>query len=202
MVCGRSHVAPASGGANERFQISLTALHQLIAYAATTPGRTIILWVSPGWPLLSGPEIQLDAKQHQQIFGDVVGLSTELGKANVILYNINPLGPGENLIRTDYYQEFIKGVSKSAQTNLADLSLQVLATQSGGLVLEGNSDVAGMLKRCLAETESWYEITFDAPPAEQPNEYHLVEITVDKPGLIARTRNGYYAQPYSNSLPR
>lgn len=182
-------------GADERVQISLTALHQLIAYAASTPGRTIILWVSPGWPLLSGPGIELDSKQQQQIFGDVVGLSTQLRQANVILYNINPIGPGENLLRAGYYQEFTKGVSKSAQTNLTDLSLQVLATQSGGLVLEGNSDVAGMLKRSLAETESWYEITFDAPPAERPNEYHHVEITVDKPGLIARTRNGYYDQP-------
>jgi VWFA-related protein len=182
-------------GANDRVQISLAAVRQLTAYAASTPGRTIILWVSPGWPLLSGTRIQLDSKQQRQIFDDVVTFSTQLRQANVTLYNINPLGVEENLLRADYYQEFVKGVSKSDQTDLADLSLQVLAIQSGGLVLNGSNDVTGALKRCLTDTESWYEITFDASVAERPNEYHHIEITMGKPGLTARTSNGYYAQP-------
>jgi hypothetical protein len=125
----------------------------------------------------------------------VITFSPQLRQANVTLYNINPLGPGENLLRANYYQEFVKGVSKSAQTDLADLSLQVLAAQSSGLVLQGDSDVAGLLTRCLEDTASWYEITFDPPVADWPNEFHRVEITVDKPGLTARTRTGYYTQP-------
>ena len=28
------------------------------------------------------------------------------------------------------------------------------------------------------------------------DEYHTLEVKVDKPGLTARTRTGYYAQPY------
>jgi VWFA-related protein len=182
-------------GADERFQISLTAVRQLSAYAATIPGRKIVLWVSPGWPLLSGENIQLSSKQQQQIFGNVVSFSKQLQQANITLYNINPLGPDENLFSADYYQNFLKGVSNPGQTDLADLSLQVLAIQSGGLVLNGSSDVAGGLKRFMADTESWYEIAFETPIAERPNEYHQIEITVDKPGLIARTRDGYYAQP-------
>jgi VWFA-related protein len=182
-------------GANDRVQISLTAVRQLTAYAASVPGRTIVLWVSPGWPLLSGARIQLDSKQQRQIFDDVITFSAQLRRANVTLYNINPLGPGENLLRANYYQDFVKGVSKSDQTDLADLSLQVLAAQSGGLVLQGDSDVTGLLTRCLEDTASWYEITFDPAVAERPNEYHRVEITVDKPGLTARTRTGYYTQP-------
>ena len=182
-------------GANDRVQISLTAVRQLTAYAASSPGRTILLWISPGWPLLSGTRIDLDAKQQNQIFGDVVVFSTQLRQAGVTLYNINPLGPSENLFRADYYQSFTKGVSKPSQTDLADLSLQVLALQTGGLVLNGSSDVAEGLKRCLHDTEGWYEITFDGAAAEKANEYHHVEIKVDKPGLTARTRDGYYAQP-------
>jgi VWFA-related protein len=182
-------------GANERVQISLQAVHELASYASGRPGRTIILWISPGWPLLSGPRIDLDNRQQQQIFGNVVAFSTELRQANVTLYNINPLGPGENLVRADYYTDFLKGVSKPGQTDLADISLQVLAAQSGGLVLQGSSDVSSMLSRCLDDTKAWYEITFDALGAEQPNEYHHIAISVDKPGLSARTRDGYYAQP-------
>jgi hypothetical protein len=39
-----------------------------------------------------------------------------------------------------------------------------------------------------------YEITFDAPCAERANEYHQVEIKVDKPNLMVRARQGYFAQ--------
>ncbi len=43
--------------------------------------------------------------------------------------------------------------------------------------------------------QSWYEITFDPLPADKPNEYHQIQIKLDKPGLVARTRTGYYANP-------
>jgi hypothetical protein len=39
-----------------------------------------------------------------------------------------------------------------------------------------------------------YEITFDAPCAERANEYHQVGVKVDRPNLIVRARQGYFAQ--------
>jgi VWFA-related protein len=182
-------------GANDRVQISLTALRQLISYGTTVPGRKIVLWVSPGWPLLSGAHVDLDSKQQQQIFNDVVMFSTQLRQANMTLYNINPIGAGENFFQESYFHDFEKGISKPAQTDVGDLSLQVLAVQSGGLTIQGNNDITAMLKKCVSELESWYEITFDPRSAERPNEYHHIGIILDKPGLIARTRDGYYAQP-------
>ena len=194
---GLREITRSSGiwGADERVQISLAAVGQLSAYAASIPGRKILVWISPGWPLLSGAGIDLDSKQQQQIFGNVVSFSRQLREANLTLYNINPLGPGEDLLRADFYEEFVKGVSKPGQTDLADLSLQVLTVQSGGLVMQGNTDVAGSLRKCLVDSESWYEISFDAVAGEQPNQYHHIQVVVDKPGLVARTRDGYYSQP-------
>jgi VWFA-related protein len=182
-------------GADDQSRISLAAVNQLTGYAATLPGRKIVLWISPGWPLLSGVRIQLDSQQQRQIFSNIVSFSTQLREANVTLYNINPLGVGQPLLRADYYENFLKGVKKPGEDDLGDLGLQVLAVQSGGLALETNSDVEGQLKKCLADTEAWYEITFDAAVPEQPNEYHHIEIKLNKPGLVARTRDGYYAQP-------
>jgi hypothetical protein len=50
-------------------------------------------------------------------------------------------------------------------------------------------------KRCLDETNSFYEINFNPPPAEQPDEFHAIQLQIRPPGLTVRTRNGYYAQP-------
>ena len=194
---GLREITRSSGywGASERLDLSLKAINQLIAYARTLPGRKAILWVSPGWPLLSSVRTDLDAKQQKQVFGNIVAISTAMREANMTLYNINPLGVQESLARTDYYQTFLRGISKPEQTDLGDLGLQVLAIQSGGLALESSSDVAGGLRRCTEELGSWYEIGITAPAAEHANEYHHVEVRVDRPGLTARTRDGYYAQP-------
>jgi VWFA-related protein len=120
---GLREISRSSGiwGANERLLISLTAMQQLTSYAGSIPGRKIVLWVSPGWPLLSGARIELDGKQQQQIFANVVSFSKELQRSNLTLYSINPLGPDESLLREDYYENFVKGVSNPNQTDLADL---------------------------------------------------------------------------------
>ncbi len=93
--------------------------------------------------------IQLSSQQQNQIFANVVAFSNELQQSNVTLYSINPLGVDESIYRGNYYQSFVKGVSTSSQTDLADLSLQVLAVQSGGLALNGSNDVVGALKTCV-----------------------------------------------------
>jgi len=182
----------------ERFQISLTAFDQLINFAAALPGRKIVVWISPGWPLISGPEVDLTAKQQQDLFSTIVSFSTRLRDADMTLYNINPVGVMESLERTDYYQTFLKGVAKPGDVMPGNLGVQVLAVQSGGLATESDSDVAGMIHKCLADVSSWYEITFDPPPSEKPNEYHHIEIKLDQRDLTARTRDGYYANPTAN----
>jgi VWFA-related protein len=186
-------------GASERLQLSLQAFRQLTASEARNPGRKIMLWVSPGWPLLSGARVEIDAKQQAQIFADVVGLNTQLLRAGVTVYNVNPLGATEALLRTSYYKEFVKGVSKPSQVAAGNLGLQVLAVQSGGLVLDFNNDVTSLLQQCLSDVAPYYEISFTPATAERPDEYHHLEIKIAKPGLTARTRQGYYAQPATHN---
>ena len=153
-----------------------------------------MLWISPGWPLLSGPNVHLSAKQQEGIFATIVDLSTQLREARLTLYSIDSIGADENLTQVDYYQSFVKGVSETDQAQIGNLGLQVLATQSGGLALN-STGVTELLQQCIADTDAYYEISFASAPAERPNEYHHIEVRVTKPGLISRTRQGYYAQP-------
>lgn len=182
-------------GATERLQYSLAALSQLTASLARQPGRKIIVWVSPGWPLLSGPRIELTTKDQHQIFSDVVSFSTQLRQAGITLYSVNPVGNGESLSRASYYKDFLKPASKPSQVNAGNLGLPVLAIQSGGLAFDLDNDLAAMLQQCVSDTAPFYEISFDSTPAERPDEYHQLEVKITKPGLTARTRQGYYAQP-------
>jgi VWFA-related protein len=185
-------------GATERVQYSLQALSQL-AVPEAHQARKILIWISPGWPLLSGPNVELDGKQQAEIYAQIASLSTQLRQARVTLYNVNPLGAGESIYRGTYYEDFLKGVSKPSQVNLGNLGLQVLAIQSGGLAFDFNNDVPTLLQQCISDIAPYYEISFAAPAAERPDEYHHLEVRIAKSGLIARTRQSYYAQPANHN---
>ena len=182
-------------GAADRLGISLQGLRQLADSSVKRPERRILVWISPGWPLLSGPEVELTSKQQQQLFDDIVSFSTQLRLARITLYSVNPIGAGESVFRGSYYQEFLKGVSKPSQVNAGNLALPVIALQSGGLALDFNNDMSALLQKCVSDSAPYYEISFDAAPSERPNEYHALEVKLDKPGVTARTSQGYYAQP-------
>jgi VWFA-related protein len=181
-------------GAEDRLQLSLKTLAGLTAAEAAKPGRKMIIWISPGWPLLSGPRIDLSAKDEKGIFASIVQISTTLRQAGITLYSVDPLGLGD-LRRASYYEEFLKGVTGPNHVDIADLALQVIATQSGGLVTHGSNSIVDGIDRSIADLSAYYVLTMQAAPADKPNEYHAIEVKVATPGLTARTRTGYYAQP-------
>jgi VWFA-related protein len=177
----------------DRVHLSLVAAQKLAVKEASRPGRKIILWVSPGWPLLSRPGLNYDDKQTQQLFGQTVVMSTLLRRAGVTFYTVNPVGAAEGPHQLDY-DVFLKGASKPSQALPGYLALQVLSIQSGGLALTGSNDIAGDLARCLTDFTSYYELSFDPAPDERRDNLHNLQVKVSQPGVTARTRTGYYSQ--------
>lgn len=183
-------------GAGDRFQLSLRTIGQLAEYEATKPGRKLVVWVSPGWPLLSGPQVQLTSKEQDQLFNSVVTISGALRRANITLDSIDPLGTADaGGFRTFYWEQFVKGVKSPNQVSIGNLGLQVLAAQSGGRVLNSNNDITDQLGECISDANAYYVLTFEGLPGDGPNDYHSIEVKVDRPGAVVRTRAGYYAQP-------
>jgi VWFA-related protein len=189
-------------GAGDRVQLSLSTLEQLAAYEEPRPGRKLVVWISPGWPLLSGPRIELTTKQQEGFFNSIVRLSDLLRRSRITLYDVDPLGTADaGGLRTSYYEEFLKGVTAARNVQLGNLGLQVLASQSGGRVLNSNNDIAGEIAECIADANAYYILTFEGLPGDGPNDYHALKVEVDKHGLTARTRAGYYAQPEHARAP-
>jgi len=189
-------------GASDRLQLSLRTVGELAEHEATRPGRKLVIWISPGWALLSGPNVELSSKNQQQIFRSIVALSGQLRQARITLYNIDPLGLADaGGLRTSYYREFLKGVRTPNQVHFGNLGLQVLATQSGGLVLNSSNDVAEEIAKCVADANAFYVLSFEGLAGDGPDDYHALDIKVDRPGVVARTRAGYYAQPEQMRAP-
>jgi hypothetical protein len=148
--------------------------------------------MSPGWYLTTNALIDRVPIPYQNIFTNIVTLSTSLRAARITLYSIEPGGTSGV---TDYYRLYLKGVDSPKHSDYDDLFLQVLATQSGGKVVPGSNDVAVQIDQCLSDAKAYYVLTFKPLPAAHPNELHEIKVAVDRPGLTARTRYSYYAQP-------
>jgi len=181
-------------GAIERLNKSLATLGQLADFEVKRPGRKLVIWMSPGWTFLASPLVQLSAKDQLGLFRTAVSLSDALQRARITLYNVNPAGSGGNALKS-YYKSFVKGVTAAKQMQVGNLALQVLAYQSGGLILNSSNDLAAEIATCVNDANAFYILTFQAAPGDGPNEYHALEVNIDKPGMEARTRTGYYAQP-------
>jgi VWFA-related protein len=178
----------------DRINLSLSALSQISDYEATLPGWKLLLWVSPGWPAIGGRRVNLNAGSQRGIFKNIVTLSEQLRQAQITLHSIDPSGTFEGAtLRTSLYKEYLKGVSQPKQADFGDLALQVLATHSGGLVLNTSNDLASQISTCVADATTYYTLTFNPARGDGPNEYHVLDIKVA--GAMARTLWGYYANP-------
>jgi VWFA-related protein len=178
-------------GAADRLQMSLSQLSQLAAYEATQPGRKMVLVISPGWPLLPVAGDESDMKQRNWVFNSVVQFTNGLREANIQLYCLDPFDLG----RTNpfYYEGYRKGVATAKDATYPNLALQVLAEHSGGQVIINGRDISGELKTAVRDASASYELTFDVAPADRQNEYHALQVEVDKPKVTVHTNSGYYA---------
>ena len=178
--------------AMDRERLSLNALEFIATDLSKRPGRKLLIWLAAGWPLMSDESWKGTTRERLWILNTVAGLSAALRDARITIYSINPFGVGHG---NTFYKRFLQYPNSLNETDYGDLFLQVLAIQSGGTVQYGSNDIANQIDRCIADGSSFYELSFEVPPSATPNEAHSIEVRMNRPDLVARTRTGYYAQP-------
>jgi VWFA-related protein len=196
----RASQAEMENAAYERLTMSMHVLEQLVQAEAGRPGRKLVVWISPGWSLLSSQDVNLTDKVRQQVFHYMVEFSTNLRLTGMTLYNVDPLRTADS--STSFlYREFLKGANSSKQVQYGNVALQVIATQSGGQVLSTSNDLVAEIAKCVADAQAFYVLEFPGVSADAATEYHAIDVKLDKPGLAARTNFGYYALPAKQARP-
>jgi VWFA-related protein len=180
-----------------RFQLSVRQISAIAENEALQPGRKLLIWVGPGWPMLDSNNFTYSDKDQRRYFDGIVELSTKLRQARMAVYSVSASssGLGASTDRRFLYQDFLKGVKSPRQADTGNLALKVLVTQSGGRILGPDNDLAAQIDSCIADANAFYTLSFDPPPAAHPDEYHDLKVQLYKPGLTARTNTGYYNQP-------
>jgi VWFA-related protein len=197
-IKGGIHTINSAMGADgdlQRFQLSLRQMSTIAQNEAAKPGRKLLIWVGPGWPMLNSNNYRFTDKDQRRYFDTIVELTTKLREARMAVYSVAPANIQSDGQRTFMYQDFLKGVPSALKADTGNLALKVLATRSGGLILGPDNDLAGQIDRCIADANAFYTISFDPPATEHADEYHDLKVEIGKPGLTVRTMAGYYDQP-------
>lgn len=182
-------------GLVERFQLSVRQMAAIAENEALKPGRKLLVWVGPGWPILNRPELgYYSEKDQQRYFDAIVELSTKLRQARTVVYSVSPGSDGISS-NSFLYQKYLKGVKSPKEADSGNLALKVLATQTGGQILGPDNDLAAQIDRCEADANSFYRISFNPPRPDHADEYRDLKVVVDQPELTVRTNSGYYNQP-------
>lgn len=177
---------------NDKLVDSINFLQKLVQDSQDAKGPGILIWLGPGWPIPSAPDAGqiLPGVTRDNFAEPIAMLLTELREADVTLDAVS-------------WSEFKRarglhdtGASAvSGPTSIAELSLPALVSADGGQASEKSKSLADAIAACLADGQNYYTISFDATPSAAPDEFHRVEVKVDKPGAAVRTATAYYAQP-------
>ncbi len=209
----------------EDFQSSLQTLQAIAEDEAKIVGRKMLIWVGPGWPMLTGSGYNSSTRDKERDFAAIVDVSTALRQAQIALYNVSlkrsqrvglrdqPVqamrdmsaaeapgasrsGPSMSAgAESADYKEFLRPVKSFHDADSGNLALQVLAIQSGGRVLDPGNDIAGKIVACEADANGFYSMSFVPKASKHPNEYHEVRLRVAYPGAVTQATGGFYGQP-------
>ncbi|RSL18918.1 VWFA-related protein [Edaphobacter aggregans] len=168
-----------------RSGLSLMSLGSIVLEERRKPGRKLLFWLSPGWWTVAW----------DNPFHDITEFSTRLREARIALWSW-PYPDGDLT-----YKNFLAPVKSARKVRNENFLLNVLATQSGGGVLETRSDLAEMISKCVEEASVFYSFTFDPPHTNEVDDYRDLKVVLRKPQLTARTSTGYYNEPVYYDQP-
>ncbi len=175
----------------EQFKDSYKAIAGMAENLARKPGRKVVLWLGPGWPLLTERFfIQTDVSRGTY-YKQLASLQNKLREARITLYCVYATAGLTNTL----YEGYVKPVREIRKMEIGDMALQVLALHTGGRVLGPSNDVKELIDSCVAEIGEFYTLAIMPPPAAGPDEYHDLKVQVNRPDATVKTVAGYYNEP-------
>lgn len=170
--------------------LSLRALGSIAIDQREIRGRKVVVWIGPGWPV-NGGDIGFD---------EATELSTRLREARITLDNMN-VWPSPD--QSFNYRDYLEAPRSQKDMQPARIALQVIATHTGGLVLDSSGDLDRDIKRCVDEERSFYTFSFNPPRTYQVDDFHTLGVQVARSAVTVRAPTGYYNEPvyFDNARP-
>ncbi len=177
-----------------RENISLQALGAVVLDLRRQPGRKIVVWIGSGWPVARQENCPGSDTFFERSQDSSIEFSTRMREARIALYSVS-------VWRGETSPGVAQPVRAEIDENPRAFSLDALATQSGGRVLASGNGLAGMIAACAQDAGSFYTLWFDPPRTAAVDEYHSLQLQINRDHLTARTWTGYYDEPSFYNQP-
>ena len=123
-------------------------------------------------------------------------------RSNVSIYAIDPRGlatQGDESIAVSSFADQNDatggaGIGLSSLNNelrLSQDSLRQLAEDSGGIAAVNRNDPTAVFDRIVRDNSSYYVLAYYPPTNKADGKFHKIEVKVNRPGLVVRSRRGY-----------
>lgn len=163
-MMARSFAEMRDFGNQDRGIATIDILEQLGRYLKAFPGKKSIVWISNAFPTRA-------LRNHPDLI-------RELNAADVAIHGVVAAGlPGPiPILSSPVYADTVKWV----------------ADQTGGRAFYDRNDIGQAVSEAIHESDVSYTLGFYSQHEKADGNFHLLKIKLDKPGLEARHREGYF----------
>ena len=164
-------------------KITDLALNAIADHAAGIPGRKNLIWVAGSLPFCFCSPGARSPDFYSPINGayfryPIAPTVQHLAEANVAVYPVDA-----------------RGLMGWGFTGGMSIPMQNLAKLTGGLAFHNTNDIMGSIREAVDDAKSSYLIGYYPDHHDWKGEFRKLKVEVDQPGMEARARSGYYANP-------
>jgi VWFA-related protein len=190
-----------------RTPATLEALRGIAFQLAGIPGRKNLVWLSDGFPLNYGRRPNgTPGRNYENFSADEQRTIRALDDAGVAIYPVDARGligsfdmnPSTDPSRTaPRSRRAAANMDNQAQNYIADTKgeLQQIADGTGGVAFMNSNDLGSAIRRAVEDSTVSYTIGYSPSHNQWDGEFREIKITVNRSGVEAHYRKGYYAVP-------
>lgn len=160
---------------------TVSALKAVAGYLARFPGRKNLIWVSGAFPISFGYDRGQRpfrmSPERQSFYSNVEGAAKAISNANVAVYPVDARG-----LMTD-----ASALGSSIDT------MNLLASRTGGRAFYNRNDIDTAVKTVVADSQVTYLLGYYPTHGKWNGNFREIRVKVNRPGVVVRTRAGYFA---------
>jgi VWFA-related protein len=208
----------AAESTDTRVRVTLEALRSIARAFGGFPGRKNLIWVSSVFPFNLQPGAG-DYPDAQRSYAEDVRRTAELlAAARVAVYTVDARSL---LVGSSVYDQTLSPTPDPLVRTVQPLStqqtpgeqltdshdatvtshqtMQDLAAETGGLALYNRNDIARAVALSAADGANYYTLGYYPEGAHWDGKFHNIEVKLNREGLKARHRSGYFAVDVAQS---
>jgi VWFA-related protein len=210
----RSNEAISTFYQARRTQTTLQALQTISHHLAGMPGRKNLIWLSGSFPTLVGLGPDGSPGRDFQDFSDEMQRAMRtVNDSGIAIYPVDARGLMGIFATMPSMSPESRGrgpargpapVDRRAQNQILQTqgTMREIADRTGGRAFMNTNDLTGSIRRAMDDARVTYVLAYSPSHDQWDNKFREIKIKLNRPGLDARYRKGYYAYSESPTDPK